>query len=928
MQNQETRERLSMHRRSIASLCCAGAFALAAALPSVRGQAANPPADQPAAPAPATGQPATGQPADQSNVVQMQQYVVTGLRASLISSEQIKLNTPQFVDSVVAEDIGKLPDLTVAEALQRVPGVQVGRANGEVSSVVIRGLPNIETTLNGYEVFTGVGRGVALQDIPAELVSGLDVFKSVNPDQVEGGVAGLIDVRLRRPFDFAGLTVAGTAQGLYATQAQKDSYNISGLVSDRWKTGAGEFGALIDVSFARSQFMDQIVDNYVHFGANGEQFDLAADSSGTRGYYADNFGIQLNPGDRKRTGISGMLQWKPNDQTQFYWDNLYTHYDNLHSVDFFIGIPSWANVGFFIDNVTLYPAGNDGYNVPEKFDGLATPARFVKSLTAHNSNSLTSTQAFHDKTDTYQGAFGGKWDNGTVKVSGEVSYNVSTFRTRGVIRDTGLVTPSFAITYNDNNASTVNATGVDYTDVNNYHLQQLFDQWSRAHSIQYAVRSDLLYRLGTEFFKSLQFGVRYSERDINFTSANGGGDFQWAVAAASSVPGLGHESPTNLFIGSGQINVRQWWSADPNFLLNSPDVIRAIFHHAPGTPPPDPTKTFKDTEKTATLYGMTGYATNVGGLPLDGVLGVRLSHTDDKLGGFTAQTIAGVTTFLPTTVTRNRWSALPAANARLKLKDDLYLRGSFTETMTRPDFSALNPALTLTAPGPTLPGQGSGGNPDLDPIRSTNYDLSLEYYPTKSSMASVAGFYRTIEGYIQSYAGSEVINGNTYSVTRPRSTHNGFLQGVEVSYQYFFDFLADPFKGLGMQANYTYIDGKTENPLTNEKQEIAQVAKDNFNLVLIYEHGPITSRLAYVWRGRYIDSFNPPGIQPTTVWVQARGQLDFSVGYAVTQGLTVTFDATNLTKSKYHDNFGNLAMFPRDVRSYDTTYQLGLRYRF
>jgi len=916
--------RLSQRSGVIAAFCSSLTLALAFGIGSARAE------ETPAAqPAPA-GAPAPAQPAAKETPVEMAPVYVTGLRASLISAEEIKLNAPEFVDSIVAEDIGKFPDITVAEALQRVPGIQVGRSLGEVSSVVIRGLPNIETTLNGYEVFTGTGRGVALQDIPAELVSGLDVYKSIGPDKIEGGVAGLIDVRLRRPFDFTGAAAAVTARGSYATQAEKNSYNISGLVSNRWKLSSGEFGALFDLSFARSQFMDQIVDNYVHFGANGEQFDLAADSTGTRGYYADNFGIQMNPGDRKRVGVTAMLQWKPCAEAELYWDNLYTHYDNLHSVDFFIGIPSWANTGFFIDNVTLYPAGYDGYNVPEKYDSAATPARFVRSLTAHYTNTLTSTQAFHDKTDTYQGAFGGKWDNGTVKVAGELSYNFSTFRPRGVILDTQTITPSFSITYNDNDASTVNATGINYADPANFYLTQLFDQWQRAHSVQYAIRGDLLYRLRSDVFKSLQFGVRYSDRDVNYKSANGGGDFEWMRAPATSVTGLGHLSPTNLFVGPGQINVRQWWSADPNFLLNSADVIRQIFGHPLGAPIPDPSRTFIDKEKTTTVYALANYSTKLGETPLDGVIGVRFAHTDDSLGGYQRQVVNGNTTgdYLLTTVSRSRWSALPTANGRLKLQDDLYLRASFTKTMTRPNFDALNPALSLTSPGPTLPGQGSGGNPDLEPIRSTNYDLSLEYYPSKSSMASVAGFYRTLDGYIQSYGSAETINGSFYTVTRPRSTHNGYLEGAEIAYQYFFDFLTGPWKGLGMQANYTYIKGETENPLTSEKQDIAQVSKTNYNLILIYEHGPISGRLAYVWRGRYIDSFNQSGIQPTTVWVQPRGQLDFSAGYAVTKNFTITFDATNITKTKYHDNFGNLPMFPRDVRSYDTTYEIGLRCRF
>src|SRR6478735_11593144 len=133
--------------------------------------------------------------------VELEKLTVTGVRASLESAQEVKENSVPLVDSIVAEDVGKFPDLTVADALQRVPGVQVGRSNGEVTTVLIRGLPNLSTTLNGNEIFTGTSRGVALQDIPAELVAGVDVYKSTTPDKLEGGIAGLIDIRLRKPLD-------------------------------------------------------------------------------------------------------------------------------------------------------------------------------------------------------------------------------------------------------------------------------------------------------------------------------------------------------------------------------------------------------------------------------------------------------------------------------------------------------------------------------------------------------------------------------------------------------------------------------------------------------------------------------------------------------------------------------------------------------
>ncbi len=866
-------------------------------------------------------------PADSNAApVVMETMTVSTVRASLITAQELKQNDPNLIDSIVAQDIGKFPDNTVAEALQRIPGVQVSHTAGEANSVVIRGLPNIETTLNGYEVFTGTGRGVAFQDIPAEMLAGIDVYKSIGADKIEGGVAGLVDIRLHRPFDFSGPEFAVTSRGYYSDQARKDSYNVSFLASDRWKSGNTEFGILLDVSQSRQLYEDQIADNYVHFGANGEQFDLATDSTGARGYYADNYGLQLIPGRRTRPAASLMLQWKNDDGLSLYWDNLFTGYRNDHQVDFFIPIPSW---GGYTDTVTLFPAGYEGYTVPETYDNLATPARFVKSFVAHNTNTIASEQSFSDKTNTYQGAVGGAWDKDRIKVDGEVSYNFTTVNTRGMILDTLVVTPTLAVTYNLNAPTSINMSGVDYTNPANFHLLQYFDQWGRDHSIQYAAKSDLIVKLDSPALKSLKFGVRYSDRSVDSHSDNPGST-GLPFPLATSVPGLESLSPSAPFVSSSQLNVRQWVAPNPGFILSNADTLRQLAGQPTGLPQVDPSRTFLDSEKDFAAYALGVYHADLGGMPLDGEFGLRFVDAHDGLGGYERQNVNGSSTgpFALTTVSTSRSDVLPTVNGRVKLTDTLLLRASVTKTVTRPDYASLNPAVSLTSPGPTLPGQGSGGNPNLDPIRSTNYDMSLEYYPAKASQVTVAGFYRTIDGYIQNYAGEETINGHQYSVTRPRSTHNGTLQGLEAGYQQFFDFLPDAFKGLGMQANFTYIDGKTESPLTAQKTPLAQVSRKNYNVVGIYERGPVSIRLAYNWRDRFIDSFNQPGIQPTTVWVQPNDRLDFSMDYDITKNLALTFDATNILDHKYHDNFGNLSMFTRDVRSYDRTYGIGLRYRY
>jgi TonB-dependent receptor len=885
---------------------------------------------------PARAQDKPADKADNDQPVQLGDYVVTTVRASVTDAQEIKKNSVQLVDSIVAQDIGKLPDNTVAEALQRIAGIQVSRAAGEANTVVIRGLPNIETTVNGYEVYTGTGRGVAFQDIPAEMVAGLDAYKSINADQIEGGVAGLIDVRLHRPLDFkSGLTTSLSVEGIHATQADKNSYQVSGVLNDTWKTTDGEFGVMVALSYQKHRYEDQIFDNWVHYPAG---FDVAYDASGKGGYYGDNFGYQVIPGDRARPAGEIALQWRSKSGLELYSETFFTGYRNTHQVDFFIGIPSW---GGFRSNVTLYPAGYDGVNIPDPLalNGPGQNALFVKSLTATDTNTLSSMQSFKDSTNTVQGAAGAKWVRDNMKFDAELSYNVSTVNTRGVILDTGTNSPTevLNITYNDGSNPTVTSTGLNFADGNNFYVNQLFDQWSHAYSAQYAVKSDAKIDLTNSVFHSIQAGVRFSDRVVDYHQANPsptGNPAGFFATPASTVPGLGGIFTNSLFVPADQMSIRSWWSPSPSFLLNNTDTLRAIVGLPLGLPRADPASTFFDTEENFNVYALANYATKVGDLPLDGAVGVRAANTRQTLGGYQhpvdSSGNSDFSTFERISNSNSEWDILPTLSGRLHFTDQLQLRYAATRTLTRPNFADLNPALTLFHSGPTSQvGSGTGGNPKLNPVKSTNYDLGLEYYFSKSSQLTVTGFYRDLNGYVQSFAKTELVGGTPYLITRPQNTGKGTLKGFEATYTYFFDFLPEAFRGLGVQTNFTHIDGTTEDPNNpGTQQQITQVAKTNYNAILIYEVGKFSSRLAYTWRGEYIDSYNQPGFQPNTVYVEPTKELDFSASYNLTKDLVVTFDATNILASKYHDRFGPTPMFSRDVRNYDKTYAVGLRYRY
>jgi TonB-dependent receptor len=853
-------------------------------------------------------------PAKDSTVV-LETLVVTGVRASLISAQEIKKNSVQLVDSVVAEDIGKLPDNTVADALQRVPGIQVARDNGEVNSVVIRGLPNLGTTLNGHEIFTGTGRGVALQDIPAELVAGVDVYKTNSPDQIEGGIAGLIDIRLRRPFDFSGFQLAGGGRMLFSKYADKNSWVASALVSNRWKlNGGGEFGALLSISDQTYNFKDQRVFNFLW-----EPVNTTFVAGQTAIVLPVTAGSLLVPGERQRPAYNLSLQWRPNNELELYSDVLFTGYRNKRQVHFFIGFPRF---GAF-QSVVLQP----GTNV-------------VKSEVTTNNFHLNSTQAFKDRTDSYQAVFGARWTRDKLKLDTEVVYNWSSFKNRGVIVDVQYAPPTpstFTFDLNNGSGTNVTITNGSIKDANNFRLWGLFDNHGYATSKQTAWKVDADYQLSDSFFTNVKAGLRIAQRDARSrqTSQN---DIPPAagrgVTPTASIPGFGSLAPDGLF-STSEFGASNWYAGDPDFLRDHTEIIRPLFGQPVTDPNFNPTQSFTDSEDSYAAYIQAHYRWDITPNPVEGTLGLRVVSTKEGLVG-------NLSSGAPVNSSTTKTDILPVFNARVRLENELYFRFSAGRSITRPNFADLNPVVSLFGPTTTggALGTGSGGNPDLKSVKSDNIDLSFENYFTKDSSFTLTGFYRRIDGYVQTFASTESIGGVSYSVVRPRNAGKGHLNGMEASYQQFFDFLPDWLKGLGVQTNFTYITGSTDTADTTPGAALgarttkpyAQVSKYSYNVIGLYERGPWSARLAYNWRGSYVDTFNGPnaaGSPLRTISVRATSRMDFSASYNFGKNFTVTLDATNLLNQKYKDYFGaDASLYPRDSRLYDRTIEVGVRYRY
>jgi TonB-dependent receptor len=885
--------------------------------------------------------------AGQANVAagELEEVVVVGLRASLEAAAEIKQNADQVVDSIVADDIGKFPDNTTAAALQRVPGVQVFVGdNNEIVNPLIRGIGDILTTLDGREIFTGVGRGFAFQDLPAEALAGADVYKSNTANMIEGGVAGTINLRLHKPFDFKdGLTAAVNTRGLYGDNVDEFSYTAGGLVANRWDAGDGEMGALLNLSYSDINFDRPISFNCdPRSGSNGPP--------GGAGVILPTCVGGLNQfGDYQRPQVNAAFQWRPSEDLELYADGIYTEYESRWETDFIFSdvfaAQSISNVSASSQcaSYRVQGAGFGGSpSDPLQSLCLGDSARF------NNVPGLTSTQAHDTGTDQYLFATGARFESGALHAVVDLSYQRSHTDSRTIIVDIGKQVSAVDVAVSDGKHGTTDMVGNPLGVAADFRFANgLFQDINDAVGKEFAVAANGAYDLES-VFSQLQFGVRYADRDSTFRANAAGGPGAPGGNRVTQVSSVGLpadflvRSPATIsYINGGQ----HWLTPDRDFLLDQTDRLRAIYGGPAGDPAFAPTRNYDASEKTYAGYLQGKYEVQfAGGMALDGLIGARLTRTERTLSGTglirPAPTPgnpnpAAVATSVTTDTTDS--DVLPNFSARLRIRPDLQLRFTAAKTLSRPAFGDLNPGLTYDVPlNANVRPNGAGGNPDLKPQKSNAYDATIEYYFATSAYLAAAVYYRELKDRTVVEVQPEVIDGIEYSISRPRNAAEATLQGVELSAQFFLDSImqdAGFWGGFGAMANFTLADSeiKTQgDPL--EGEPLLGVSKYNYNLGLLYEKFGVTGRLVYTHRSDYNEfliggALRPEGNGAVFNGVRSNGRLDLSVGYDLTQNVTVSVDATNLTQAHYYSYFDTTA-FPHDVRDDERTFGMSLRARF
>ncbi|MFL6844451.1 MAG: TonB-dependent receptor [Allosphingosinicella sp.] len=862
--------------------------------------------------------------------------VVTGLRRSLQSAQNVKRNSDQIVDSIVAEDIGKLPDIAVSDTAARIPGVQVVRERGEAGSVLLRGLDRnyYTTTYNGREIFTAETRSVALQDFPAGGISAIEAFKTSTANLVEPGLSGLVNVRSRRPFDFQGLEIAGSVWGNYPNQSEDFSPNAQLLISDRWQVGGGEIGALINFSYNRLHYQDSI---------RRHGFFIADLAGGRSPDWPE---IHYNQADRWRPSINGALQWRPSPGLEFYVEGLWQGYrENV--TDNMWAQPLWNGGSATYSNIV-----RDGPNI---ISGTVTRP-------ANPGETWGFQGATKRDTNTYQFAIGGSWDAGPLKVTADLARTDSQFDLRTESVDYEINTNNYSVDWYTGTPGgygpTFQVNGIDPSNPAIYTYRGFFEDYLTAKGKDWQARLDLEYEPGISFLPKIQGGVRFVDRDASRTA----GAFYWNQRGRnvpiSAVP-LDYELFHSAFHGDDHKPAPITWLAPTfNSVWSNLQEFRQFNINLNGQgsingPPVDPARTFDINEKSYAGYGQLNYEFNLGGeTVIDGAIGLRAVKTEEDVRG-TLFLFGGGTQPISFQSEYTDW--LPNFNMRIKFSPEWQLRLAATETRTRPSFEQLNPALNLGAPVTCSPGasncvrNASGGNPFLVPLNSRNYDASLEYYFSRNGFASLAAFRRDMRGFIANgssiFGAPDPQSGVPILLTGPFNTDKGRVQGAEAQFSTFFDFegVPDWMKAFGVQANATYIDAKADFPVPHgglERLRIPDVSKWTYNLVGMYEAHGITLRLAYNKRTGFPEGALSDRGDYT---LQGRGhsvsRLDWSSSYAFNDNVTLFFDWTNILGKPYKSdivrvNYNNSGqpttteIFPMFVRFEESVLTGGIRFRF
>ena len=857
----------------------------------------------------------------------VQQVVVTGIRASLQSSINQKRNADSHVEVLTAEDIGKLPDKNVADSLAHVSGVTISSSSGteggfdESDRVSMRGTgPSLtQTLINGHNIASGdwfvlgqtgtVGRSVSYTLLPSEVVSSVVVHKTSEASLVEGGVAGSVDIITRKPLEFKkALTVSASAGVVYADLPEKADPQLNALVG--WKNEAGTFGVLLQ-GFSETRHLRR--DGIEVLGFDTIQATDPSALAGKPGLvagvkYPDLIGEALFLQTRKRTGGTFDLELKPSNDVTLDLNGFLSNQEatNINRNYMFYGrklggalVPTDYTVqDGYLTSATYDAAGGMTAGI---YDQISRPGAASHSQYLDLDGKFRLTDKF--KLSSQLGASTGYGKSPSQDVSETVvGATHASFSLNG---------PQNAASWASNAISTSQGSvGLDKTFNTDSGDGWIFgDQNIKVNDIEKWGQLDGQYDLEAGPLVDLKFGVRGSQHKRSLWNVIGQGPMNpvyWSISDYNTlcnsggptdfrcIPGATGNYPSNFGKGLSASVPPMPWTFSPAQLAaynaqyaNRDPVTRADYSSDYG---------LKEDTDAAYLQG------DLEGETWSGNVGLRAVRTKEHIQNYEAHNVAqpgDITTsafgnFGLKTTDHTYNDLLPSANLNLKLNREMNLRFAASRTMTRADYSQLAGAVAYGAVDDVnLVGAGTGGNPDLKPVTSNNFDASYEwYFGPSNSLFSASAFYMDVKSYIGLASVHRTLNyidnahpdgvAVDFDLTVPVNT-SAKVHGIELHYE------APVWGGFGVITNWSWTTASTAN-----HDPMLGTSKNTYNLGAYFENDFLNAHLTWDHRSAFYSGQD----RNSAYFQDATGDLAASVGWTFTKNLSINLEGRNLNKPK------------------------------
>ncbi len=915
---------------------------------------------------------------------------VRSFAGSLIQSLNVKRFNDTVSETISADDLGALPDVSMADALTRLPGISAVRTGGQASEINIRGMEGgfVFSTLNGREqVSTNGKRNIEFDQYPSELINSAAVYKSPKASLIEGGVAGTVELQTASP-------LKATKEHNFVMNARGSFNDRANEVSDATETGnrlsfsyQGKFlDETLGVSLGYARlFQPSVATQFVGFNYNQERDLDGAAGDTAQELVSEGFEMQHRGGEETRNGYVAALEWQPNDKLRVKADAFISKFD---TEAFARGFRAKFESGTaIIDNPVIVDNIMVGGTVKRRSDGMTRVEMVNDDNTDYDEVRSYGFNTQYDVTD-----------NWTVAVDVAHSSSSSNFR-NGLLWSLAstdataarpVVDPNVSITYQLNG---LNLPGIgisnaaSFTDINKMMVSKYGIYPTLNTDEVDAYRFDSTYKLENDYISSVEAGMRYSERDYTndrqvfeygsdalFLSSEPPlrltqdmvkrVDFKGEFAAFPSYLAVDLDKALNAWFPNGIPQPKQTWGNGYSGLANPVAGGKST--------PWSVTESGDVAEKVVSAYVMANLDMQVFNLPLTGNFGVRMVETTQKASNMTyvdgdpakgAQYItdeAGLVTddYAPSVVGLTYTDYLPSLNLNLSLTDNDQLRFAYAKVMSRPPINQLSSVTTFNIASNGDVSGSSTRSPFLKPFYANQFDLSYERYFEDSNGAFVAAlFYKDIKSFIQQdtitdfdfaeagfplpdyVPGTEPGNPDglppkavnpigDYS-TAVNNDQGGYIRGVELAYTQVFKDLPSFWSGLGISASYSYTESEIETEVVNGRQSFKAELKG-------LSPNVYTVTAFWEYEGfetrlstRFRDDFvsDQSALADQEIRYDAETVMDYQASYQVNDNLGLLFQVNNLLDEPTKSYWGDTA-YTGTIQFFGRQYYLGANYTF